>query len=72
MKTDKTPISPAIGRRLRARREELGYTQSQLSERMNTDSAWISRCESGKNLTIQTLERFAKELRIKLSELTSL
>jgi transcriptional regulator with XRE-family HTH domain len=70
MKPNDTPINPKIGRRLRARREELGYTQQQLADRMHTDSAWISKCESGKNLTIKALERFSKELRITISELT--
>lgn len=72
MKPKQTPINPEIGRRIRARREELGYTLQQLADRMNTDPAWVSRCESGNNMTIRTLERFCKELRIKLSELTSL
>jgi transcriptional regulator with XRE-family HTH domain len=63
------PINPAIGRKLRNLREERGYTQQQLSDRMNTAPSWISRCESGANLTVQTLERFAKELRVDITEL---
>jgi transcriptional regulator with XRE-family HTH domain len=67
----KHPINPAIGRKLRNRREELGYTQQQLADRMNTAPSWISRCESGSNLTVQTLERFSQALRIEVSELLS-
>jgi transcriptional regulator with XRE-family HTH domain len=71
MHTGKTPINPSIGRKLRSRREELFYTQQQLADMMNTAPSWISRCESGANLTVQTLERFSKHLRIELSKLLS-
>jgi transcriptional regulator with XRE-family HTH domain len=65
----KHPINPAIGRKLRNLREDRGYTQQTLADRMNTAPSWISRCESGANLTVQTLERFAKELRVDITEL---
>ena len=51
-----------IGRRI-----ELGITQEQLAERMETSASTISRIESGQHVTsFTTLERLAAALEVKL------
>ena len=59
-----------IGRRIQSVREKRGLTQSQLEERANINTKYISAIECGqKNVTIKTLEKIANGLNIELYEL---
>ena len=66
----KAAINPEIGRRIKERREQLGWTQMQLAERLATSQPRLSLYESGHNLTVATLQRIAETMFIDLSELT--
>jgi transcriptional regulator with XRE-family HTH domain len=62
-------IKPEIGRRIRERREQLGWTQQQLSDRLKTSQPRLSLYESGHNLTVATLQHIADTMFIDLSDL---
>jgi len=52
-----------IPRSLKARREQSELSQRQLADRMGVDRNWVSAVESGReNVTLGTIERFAKAL----------
>jgi ribosome-binding protein aMBF1 (putative translation factor) len=56
-----------VARLVIGRRIELGITQQQLAERMDTSASTISRIESGQHVTsVTTLERLAAALEVKL------
>jgi ribosome-binding protein aMBF1 (putative translation factor) len=56
-----------VARMVIGRRIELGVTQEQLAERMETSASTISRIESGQHVTsVTTLERLAGALELKL------
>lgn len=60
-----------LGKRIRALRAKKGYTQERLSELADLDYKYIQRIE-GKNppaVKIDTLEKLAKALKVKLAEL---
>lgn len=60
-----------LGMRIKKLRKKYGYTQEKLSELTNIDYKYIQRIE-GKNppaIKIDTIERLAKALEVKLSEL---
>jgi transcriptional regulator with XRE-family HTH domain len=58
-----------IGHRLRARREELGWTQAELARRCMLHKAYIGFVERGeRNVSLINLRRVAKVLRVRLSE----
>lgn len=59
-----------LGKKLKRARRELGITQEELAERANLSRAYIGYIEQGKNLpALQTLEKIAKALKIRLSDL---
>ena len=59
-----------IGHRLRARREELGWTQAELARRCELHKAYIGFVERGeRNVSLINLRRIAKVLRVRLSDL---
>ena len=59
-----------IGHRLRARREESGWTQAELARRCELHKAYIGFVERGeRNVSLINLWRIAKVLRVRLSEL---
>jgi len=63
---------PAIGRRVRERRERLGLSQEQLSERAGLHWTYISGVERGRrNPSLNTLARLAKALEVSLPRLVS-
>jgi transcriptional regulator with XRE-family HTH domain len=63
---------PAIGRRVRERRERLGLSQEQLSERAGLHWTYISGVERGRrNPSLNTLARLAKALAVSLPRLVS-
>jgi len=54
---------PAIGRILRAKRENLGISQEVLAERAEVDRSYVSILERGlKSPTLETLEKICKAL----------
>lgn len=56
-----------VARLVIGRRIELGITQEQLAERMDTSASTISRIESGQHVaSVTTLERLAAALEVKL------
>lgn len=59
-----------LGKKLKRARREMGITQEELAERANLSRAYIGYIEQGKNLpALQTLEKIAKALKIRLSDL---
>lgn len=59
-----------LGERVRARRQELGLSQEQLSEKAGLDRTYVSSLESGRrNPAFSTLLKLASALEIDLSEL---
>lgn len=66
-----TNIRLRLRERIRELRKKSGYTQEKLSELANIDYKYIQRIES-KNppaLKVDTIERLAKALKVKPSEL---
>ncbi|MFM9277993.1 helix-turn-helix domain-containing protein [Paenibacillus jiagnxiensis] len=62
-----------IGRRIRAFRKLKGLTQEQLAELVGTNFSYIGKIERGEyNVKIQTLEKIANALGVRLSALLSL
>jgi ribosome-binding protein aMBF1 (putative translation factor) len=56
-----------VARLVIGRRIELGMTQEQVAERMETSASTISRIESGQHITsFTTLERLAAALEVKI------
>ncbi|HVS38310.1 MAG TPA: helix-turn-helix transcriptional regulator [Gemmataceae bacterium] len=59
-----------IGHRLRARREERGWTQAELARRCELHKAYVGFVERGeRNVSLINLRRIAKILRVRLSDL---
>jgi len=54
-----------LGPRLRKRRRELGFTQTELAERVGTSQAVIQKIENGKSLRPRILEEIANALEVK-------
>jgi len=67
----KAAIKPEIGRRIRERREQLGWTQQQTADRLGTSQPRLSLYESGHNLTVATLQHIASSMFVEVSELLS-
>ena len=60
----------ALGQAVKARREELGYTQEQLANDSELHQRWISNIETGKrNPSYISLRRLAAGLELSTSEL---
>lgn len=64
-----TPVSPeqfytAVGARVRAIREERGFSQRDLAERLDLNREAITRLEAGQNATIAFLARVSVELNV--------
>jgi len=61
----------AFGRNVRSRREAKGLTQEKLAELAELDRTFISDVErDGRNLSLLSVQRIAKALRLSVSELT--
>lgn len=57
-----------IGVMLKQAREESGFTQEQLAERLQTKKSAISRIENhAEDIRLSTLEKYAKALNFKLN-----
>jgi transcriptional regulator with XRE-family HTH domain len=68
-----SPAFPAaLGLAVKARRQELGLTQEQLSNETDLHQRWISNVETGKrNLSYGSLRRLAAGLELSASQLIS-
>lgn len=65
-------VAVAIGRRLRALRQEMGLTADDLSRRSGIHRPNISRIESGKHIpSIDTLDRLSRALGVSMTVLVS-
>lgn len=59
-----------IGKQVRKIRESKDISQKELAEKMGTNQSVISELETGKyNPSVQYLERIAKVLKVKFSQL---
>ena len=54
-----------LGARLRKRRKDLGWTQTELAERVGTSQAVVQKIENGKSLRPRILEQLADALDVK-------
>ena len=63
----KTPDPATLGGRLRMRRKELGWTQTELAGMVGTSQAVIQKIENGKSLRPRILEEIAEALGVKPS-----
>lgn len=67
---EKSNIAVIIGQRLRARRNELGYSQYQTSEKADVHPTYIGQLERGeKNATLESVEKISRALDIPMNEL---
>lgn len=63
-------IRKKFGKRLRQLREERGWSQEEFADRAGLHRTYVSAVERGvRNPTLSVLERLAKALSMKLSEL---
>ncbi len=69
------PLSPAtaeFGRRVRARRKALGFSQEAFAYAAGIDRSYAGQVERGeKNVTLHTMLSLANSLGVDLGELTS-
>jgi transcriptional regulator with XRE-family HTH domain len=66
-------VRVVLGARVRALREDLGYTQRALGRRARLSGKFIGEVERGeKSITIDSLYRVAQALKTPLGELTSM
>lgn len=63
--TEHTENESALGARLRRRRRDLGWTQTELAEKVGTSQAVIQKIENGKSLRPRILEELAAALDVK-------
>lgn len=54
-----------LGARMRKRRKDLGWTQTELAEHVGTSQAVIQKIENGKSLRPRILEELARSLDVK-------
>lgn len=72
MKNKTTSIGVLLGRNIANRRNELGLTQAEFSEKIKADSVTVSRFERGSHLpSLVRLEKIAETLGMPLAELLS-
>jgi ribosome-binding protein aMBF1 (putative translation factor) len=70
IQTEQREIGRRIGLAVRARREELGMTQEELAHESDHHRNYIGYLERGERCpNVATLERIARALRLKVSEL---
>lgn len=68
MKTD--ALQKKLGQAIRRRREELGFSQDSMADFLHMHRSYYSAIERGeKNLTLTTVERLAKAVEARISEL---
>lgn len=68
----RTSSKQKLGKKLHDLRKSQGLSQEQLGFTAKVDRSYISEIENGlRNPSLQTLEKLAKALKVKLSDLTS-
>jgi len=58
--SDEFDVEYEVARQMQAARAQAGLTQADLARRMHTTQSVVSRIESGVNVSIETLARFAE------------
>jgi ribosome-binding protein aMBF1 (putative translation factor) len=58
--SDEFDVEYEVARQMQAARTQAGLTQADLARRMHTTQSVVSRIESGVNVSIETLARFAE------------
>lgn len=67
---NKTEIAVVVGQRLRARRNQLGYSQDTVSEKADLHPTYIGQLERGeKNATLCSIEKVCRALEMPMDEL---
>lgn len=67
----RTNAQQKLGKRLQSVRKELGITQERLSELTDLPRSYISDVETGRrNPSIKNIQKLAKGLNVKVSDLT--
>lgn len=65
-------VRKKFGKKLRALREERGWSQEEFADRAGLHRTYVSAVERGvRNPTLSVLERLAKALSVSLSELVT-
>ena len=65
-----TKIYQIVGRKVRKRRKELGFTQEKLAEASGLHRTYIAGIEAGKrNISLKNLEKLAKALKVSPEDL---
>lgn len=59
-KSDEFEFEYSIAKSLQQAREKAKLTQKEIAKRMGTTQSVISRIESGRNVSINTLEKYAR------------
>ena len=57
--SDEFDVEYEVARQMQVARTQAGLTQADLAERMHTTQSVVSRIESGVNVSIETLARYA-------------
>lgn len=64
------PITVAFGKRVRARREELGLSQRVLAEKADLDWSYVAQAERGeRNIALANMAKLAIALEVDLGDL---
>ncbi len=67
----RTSAAQKLGKRLKLLRSEAGLTQERLSIATGLSQTYISGVENGtRNPSLKTLDKLAKALRVKISDIT--
>lgn len=63
-------LRQAFGKRVRALREKLDWSQEQMGEASGLHWTYIGQVERGeRNLTLESIQKIAKAFRVKIAEL---
>jgi HTH-type transcriptional regulator/antitoxin HipB len=63
------PLVERIGRNVKRLRRARGWTQAELAKRAGMHRISVAETEGGRSVSIRALERLAKALRVKVTEL---
>jgi transcriptional regulator with XRE-family HTH domain len=67
----RTSFNQKLGKQVRELRKARGWTQEKLEEHSGLDRTYISDIERGiRNPSVRSLEKLAKALKVKVSDLT--
>lgn len=68
----RTSFNQKLGKRVRDLRKAKGWTQEKLEEHSGMDRTYISDIERGvRNPSVKSLEKLAKALKVRVSDLTN-